>query len=294
MVAAHDRFSVGRDIGGFEGFHNTGHGEFHGGSVDNTDNVTTSRGLDDSEERTVHTIFCVEFDHLLVVVGTLQELDTGIERTAISSQSDGNRVNHRVERVGTKSSTLDDAGLTHLGHVVLGVDGGLHGELHLTNVANGHSVRSTGSLDDGSKRTDTSIFQVDTHLVRSVIGTLPQFNVRIERTSFSGEEDFNTFDGGVQEGPGLKGSSLDGDLVLLCVASFGALGHASDIGLRFTRTRSSNSGGPRGSSLHEGRLKGGALALRSLEHEARSLGGHKGHESANRDLHGLSTKRIQI
>ncbi len=53
-------------------------GEFYGCGIDNAYNISTSWGLDDGEEWTVQTVFCVKLNHLLVVVGALQQFDSGM------------------------------------------------------------------------------------------------------------------------------------------------------------------------------------------------------------------------
>eukprot|EP00579_Thalassiosira_antarctica_P001982 CAMPEP_0201865922 /NCGR_PEP_ID=MMETSP0902-20130614/680_1 /ASSEMBLY_ACC=CAM_ASM_000551 /TAXON_ID=420261 /ORGANISM="Thalassiosira antarctica, Strain CCMP982" /LENGTH=103 /DNA_ID=CAMNT_0048390791 /DNA_START=258 /DNA_END=565 /DNA_ORIENTATION=- len=66
--------------------------EFYRCGVDNTDNISTSRGLNNSKEWAVKTIFCVKFYNLLVVIGTLQEFDSSIQGTAIGLEDDSNGV----------------------------------------------------------------------------------------------------------------------------------------------------------------------------------------------------------
>lgn len=51
-------------------------GEFYGCGIDDANDVSTSWGLDDSEEWTVQTVFCVQLHHLLVVIGALQQFDS--------------------------------------------------------------------------------------------------------------------------------------------------------------------------------------------------------------------------
>jgi len=64
---------------------NTGsHGELDWGSVDDADDIARSRGLEDSEELAVAAVLGVKLDHLLVVVGSLKELNSGVEGSAVS------------------------------------------------------------------------------------------------------------------------------------------------------------------------------------------------------------------
>mmetsp|Transcript_10156 Transcript_10156/g.21994 ORF Transcript_10156/g.21994 Transcript_10156/m.21994 type:complete len:338 (+) Transcript_10156:92-1105(+) len=190
-------------------------GEFHWRRVHNTHNISTSGGLNNSKERTVQTILCVKLNNLLVVVGALQQLDSGIQRTSISLEDDGNRVNGRVEWVCSEGSSLD--GLRSLGHrgniggeaiITVGPHNGIEGELELTNVTNGNGVGATGSSNHGVEGTEGTILNVNTHFVGRVIGSLPKLNISVKRTSLGLQKHLNTLNGGVGERPGTEGSSL--------------------------------------------------------------------------------------
>lgn len=194
------------------------HGELDRSSVDDTDDVSNSRGLDNSEERAEVSILSVELDDLLVVVRSLKELDTGVEGTAVGLEQDLDRVNRSSERVSSDRSSLktlgvDDAlgdGLEAVVHV--GLDTGLHGELHLSGVADGDGVVVLGGVDNAAEGANVSVFDVDTHAVRGVVRSLPQVDVGVQGTSLGTKEDLDTADRRVLERPGAEGAaSLDSD-----------------------------------------------------------------------------------
>jgi len=88
----------------------SGHGELDRRSVDDADDVAGAGGLQEAEEGPVAAILSVELDDLLVVVRALEQLDPGVERTAIRLQIDLSAVNRRVERVGAEGTALDGRG----------------------------------------------------------------------------------------------------------------------------------------------------------------------------------------
>mmetsp|Transcript_2730 Transcript_2730/g.4242 ORF Transcript_2730/g.4242 Transcript_2730/m.4242 type:complete len:323 (-) Transcript_2730:588-1556(-) len=190
-------------------------GELNRSSVDNTDDVSTSGGLNLHEEGTVETILSVELNNLLVVVGALKQLNTGVQGTSVSLEEHTHSVDGRVKGVSTKGSSLDDHGgltldISGNGHI-LGGNTGSQGELDLTNVADGNGVGSTRGLNDGRKGTDGSILNVHAHLARGVIGTLPELDISVHGTSLGLQSNLNTLDGGGCVGPGLEGVSLDNE-----------------------------------------------------------------------------------
>jgi hypothetical protein len=87
----------------------------------------------------------------------------------------------------------------------------LQREFQLTFVLDGNRVGSSWSLKDGAKGTLESVFDVDTHFVRSVVRALPQGNIRLQRTSIRLQDNVNALYRRVRKRPCLEGSSLDGD-----------------------------------------------------------------------------------
>ena len=79
------------------------------------------------------------------------------------------------------------------------------------SVSDGDGVGGSGSVNDGTERTHVSVLDVDADSLGGVIGTLPQVNVGVQRTSVGLEENSNLLDVGVSERPGSEGSSLHGD-----------------------------------------------------------------------------------
>ena len=55
--------------------------ELYGGSIDDTHDISTSRGLHDGEEGAVETVLRVKLNDLLVVVGALEQLDPEMANT---------------------------------------------------------------------------------------------------------------------------------------------------------------------------------------------------------------------
>jgi hypothetical protein len=150
----------------------------------------------------------------------LQQFNSGVKRTSIGLKDNSNRLNIGVEWVCAKGSTLNGSwgsgGTGHGGFTVANFSSDNtsdQGEFHVGSVADSNSVRSTGGLDNTVERTLGTILNIDTHLVRGVVRTLPQFKVSIQRTSFGLHNNLDTFNGGGRERPGLEGSTLDQDRV---------------------------------------------------------------------------------
>ena len=275
------------------------HGELDRSSVDDTDDVSNSRGLDNSEERAEVSILSVELDDLLVVVRSLKELDTGVEGTAVGLEQDLDRVNRSSERVSSDRSSLktlgvDDAlgdGLEAVVHV--GLDTGLHGELHLSGVADGDGVVVSRGVDDTAERADASVLNVDSHAVRGVVGSLPEVDVGVQGASLSAEEDLDTVDVGVLERPGTERSSLDGDRLEGVPDVLGELGTAkvaSRSGDRATGRVETRGGSDRTSGVVlttvEERVHAGAsTCLRGRREGCGSRDGKKS-EDGGSELHG--------
>jgi len=97
------------------------------------------------------------------------------------------------------------------GIVNIGQDTGSQRKFQVTGVSDSDGVGSTGGGDNGTERTHVSVFNVDTHLLRGVIGSLPQVNIGIQRTSVSLEENLDTLHSRGSHGPGSEGSTLYGD-----------------------------------------------------------------------------------
>jgi len=73
--------------------------EFNGCGVHHTNHVPRAWSFQDAEEGTVATIFRVKLYHLLVVVGSLQQLDARVEGTTVGLKKNLYAVNGRIERV---------------------------------------------------------------------------------------------------------------------------------------------------------------------------------------------------
>eukprot|EP00967_Tisochrysis_lutea_P121660 scaffold200691_cov33-Tisochrysis_lutea.AAC.1 len=129
---------LGRDVGVDEVRNDGGgHGELNRRGIDATDDVAGAWRLEDAEEGAIEAILGVELNDLLVVIGALKELDTRVERPAVSLEQDLDGVHRRVEGVGAEGATLDghrgrDALVRRLVNAV-GPDAGGKGELELAD-----------------------------------------------------------------------------------------------------------------------------------------------------------------
>merc|ERR1719321_1971493 len=127
-----------------------GHGELDGGSVDDADDVARSRGLEDTEEGPVKAVLRVKLDDLLVVVRALEELNPGVERSAVCFEENLDTIDRGIEGVRAEGPALDRRG----GGQALG-RGRVHvlrenvrgnRKLNLADVADGDRVGAAGGL----------------------------------------------------------------------------------------------------------------------------------------------------
>jgi hypothetical protein len=177
--------------------------ELNSSSVDDANDISTSWCLNNHEEGAVKTVLGVNLNNFLVVIGTLKKLDSCVKWTSVSLQEDGNTVNRGVEGVCSESSSLNGQGL---GLEVIGLgswevtgdtvnfskDMGSQREFKLSGVTDGDGVGASWSLEHGAERTLGTVLNVDAHLVRSVVWSLPQGNIGIKRTSVSSQHNVNT------------------------------------------------------------------------------------------------------
>mmetsp|Transcript_3203 Transcript_3203/g.6582 ORF Transcript_3203/g.6582 Transcript_3203/m.6582 type:complete len:322 (-) Transcript_3203:320-1285(-) len=212
-VSSENRFAVITNLADFVWLHRGNQWEFNGRRVDNTNDISASWGLDNGREGAVHTIFSVNLNNLLLVIGSLQEFDKSIQRTSIGLQDEFHTVNKGIKGVCAKGSSLNRSQVVSLRHgtSINRQDLSVHGEFHLPNVSNSDGVGSTRGFDNGVEGTLATVFNVHTHFHGGVIGSLPQFDISIQGTSFGFQFDLDTFDAGIQESPGLEGVTLDLD-----------------------------------------------------------------------------------
>ena len=248
----------------FVGHHRGGHGEFHGGAVDDAHHVATSGGLDDGEEGAVHAVFGVELQHLLVVVGALQELNAGVEGAAVGAEQDGDTVHIGVEGVGAEGPTLNGLALGILNNFKASIAGFLVGsnasgqrELEVSRVADGNGVGAARGVDESAEGTGRTVLDVDLHLVGSVVRSLPELNIGIQRAAISLQEHVNTFDGGVGKRPRAERATLDGSLLGGFPDFVDALGAGTEAAGRRDGPSASSGDGA-------GALNGGETALQVL------------------------------
>ena len=189
------------------------HGELHGGGVDDANHVAGPGRVDDAEERALEAVFGVELNHLLVVVGALKELDSGVEGTAVGLEEHLDGLYDRRERVCSKRAALDgrrvgDTLLRRKVHVVGHHLGGKR-ELELSDIANGHRVRSARGINRGAEGSHLAVLDIHAHLVRGVVGSIPELDVGVERTPFGREDDLHLLHVGGTVRPGAEGAALN-------------------------------------------------------------------------------------
>lgn len=204
-----------------EGFEVASEREFNRRRVHDTDNVSGSGCLEDGEERSLGTVFGVDFHDLLDVVRTLEEFDTGVQRTSVGLEENLDGSNRRSERHSENGSSLHGAGSGHLGELVgevfdtaildVGFDSGGNRVFHGGSVTDGNGVLRSRGGDNSAEGAQVTIFKVDSHLLGGVVGSLPELNVGVERTSLGLEVDLDRVDGRGGERPGSETSSLDLD-----------------------------------------------------------------------------------
>jgi hypothetical protein len=148
-----------------------------------------------------------------------------VERVCAKSTSlNGERRSLQVVGLGGRERAR---GLTVLSH-----DMGIERELKLTSVTNLDSVGASWRFDDSAERALSTVLDVDAHLVRSVIGTLPQGDVGIKWSALGLQDNMNSLDLGTGKRPSLQRSSLYLDFVRpggdeFCRASTLTCTHAS-------------------------------------------------------------------
>merc|ERR1719353_2159271 len=67
-------------------------------------------------------------------------------------------------------------------------DIGSNGKLHLTNITNGNCIGASWGLDYTRERTVPAILRVHTHLERSVVRPMPEFDVGVEWATLSAKD----------------------------------------------------------------------------------------------------------
>lgn len=265
--------------------------EFNRRRVHDTDDISSSGSLEDGEERPFGSVFGVDFHYLLDVVRTLKELDTGVQWTTVRLQQDLDGGDRRSEGHGENGSSLHGAGSGHLGELVgevvdtaildVGFDSGSDGVFHGGGVADGNGVLRSRRSDHSAEGAQVTIFEVDSHLLWGVIGSLPELNVGVERTSLGLEVDLDGVDGWRCERPGSETSSLhlDGGESLPDILR---KGHFSSTFFGSVDTRGTNTGGETGIVL---RGVQGAVDAISLRGDERRGGTSKGNQCESDELH---------
>ena len=172
-----------------------GHRELDRGGVDDADDIARSGSLEEAEEWPVPAVLGVELDDLLIVVGALQEFDASIERTAVGPEEDLDAVDRWVKRVRAEGPTLDGhGGGGAIGRWMVdnvGDNVGGKRELNLTYVADSHRVGPAGGLNHGTEGSELPVLDVHAHLAGSVVGSVPELDVGVERTAFGAEDNLH-------------------------------------------------------------------------------------------------------
>jgi len=149
----------------------------------------------------------------------LKKLDASIQRSSVRFECHLYRLHRRREGGGVHRSSLygtvvgiaeEDLSRSNVTSAHVNFESSSQGKFHLAGVANGNSVGTSRRFYGTTERSETSIFEVDGHFLGGVIGSLPEFNVGVEGTSF-GLEVYRDAVYAFVEGTGSEGSSLDGD-----------------------------------------------------------------------------------
>lgn len=209
----------------------SGQGELNSRRVHNSDNISASGGINNSIEWALLSVLSVDIQNLLVVVRSLQKLNTSVQWTAISLQGNLHRLHSGGEGGGVHSSSLnrsvvtareeDLRGTGALGHVAL--ESGGERELHLSSVADGDSVGASGAFNGATEWALASVLKVDGHLLGSIVRSLPQVDVGVEGAAGGLEQYVDAVDALV-EGACAEGSSLHLDGVDLIENLLGGTG----------------------------------------------------------------------
>merc|ERR1740138_583841 len=85
-------------------------------------------------------------------------------------------------------------------------------ELDLADVADGDSVGPAGCLNHGTEGPELAVLDVNAHLHRGVVGSVPELDVGVERSAFGAEDDLHLFHGRGAVRPGTERSTLNEDL----------------------------------------------------------------------------------
>jgi hypothetical protein len=174
--------------------------------------MSSSNTFKNAKERTLKSIVAVELDDLLIVVGTLEQLDSGIEGTSLSIQHNLNTVDKDVEWVSSKGPSLQGHGsFTEISDGffnIIGSDVSSQWEFHVSNIPDCKGFPLCGrSLDDDVEGSGAPIFRKHAHLNRGVIWSLPELDTSIERTACSSQNNLHTINRHRGKGPSLQGVS---------------------------------------------------------------------------------------
>ena len=237
VQSADFRAAEGFRAGHFKGLDRRGDGELHWSSVDDTDYATVSGRLDNGKEGLVDTVLRVEVQQLLVVVGSLHDLNLTVQGAAIGLQKNGGTANLGIEVVRTHGSSLDrlatvlSADFEGLvtNAFVIGSDNRLQGELEHTGITDGNGVGTLDSIEESTECALGTIFDIGSHLDGCVVGTMPELNIGFQRTALSLHQHVNTLNVGVAERPSEKRTALDGSSLAGLPDAPDALGSLSQI-----------------------------------------------------------------
>ena len=184
-------------------------GELKRCQVGNSNNVSTSRGVEHDVQRVEHTIVCENLILLLEVIGPVQELHLSIELTCVRVQQDLNRVNGsiKVDRVhGASLNVSSGVGGEEVsalgGHLGAGVGGsGVEGEVSRSGVVDIDGGGLVTSSDQGLDGTHHTILGVRLDLHGSPVGPDPQFDEGLDGAAIGVNADLYDFLVGIGEFP---------------------------------------------------------------------------------------------
>merc|ERR1719331_1250172 len=215
-------------------------GELHWGEVHDADGAAGVGDLEAHAQRVELAVVGEDLKGLLGVVGGVEELDPGVELSAVGVEDDLELLSVGVDGEGAQSSCAVDALARPLRelrgdscHGARGVvGGGAEGELVLACVADlDHGLLVAGA-DKGLDGAQLPVLAVGLKREGGPVGSKPELDVRVDGATLAGHRHLHTILREVLERPGLAGLALDplrkttvgGDLF------HAPLGHALDRG----------------------------------------------------------------
>jgi len=187
--------------------------------VGNSDNISTSRGVEDNVQRVQQTVIGEHLKLLLEVIGSVQKLDLSIELTGIGVQQNLNLVHGGIKVYGMDSTSLNVTSLvggqkvgTLGGKAGLGIGGsGIEGEVTGSGVIDIDGGGLVPGSDEGLNGAHETVLGVGLDLHGGPVGSDPQFDEGFDGAAIGIDGHLHDFLVGVGEFPVLTRLTLDAD-----------------------------------------------------------------------------------